>query len=179
MESQSQTWHQWYLNAREDIGVILGVLGIALAFVGFWISIRQIRKTADSARSAKNAALSTRRIVSDVIATVDGAQCLKYIDEVKIYLDADKLEAAAIRIADLSHEVVQMHERLKQSDKKTFGIKFTAMSGQIDTVREMIDAGIADPDNIDMTWVRPELASLSTEISRMIGKMKVHLEGEK
>lgn len=177
MGDQTLSWSAWYVQNREDIGILLGLVGIILSLGGFGFAIYQIYQVKSVALAAKTAANNARRTISRSTVASEGALAAKFIDEIKIYLQVGKLESALIRLADLSRELIQLHERFRASESDLQKIKFTAMSTQVATVRDQLERHVADSGQLfDAVWAQGELSGLAESVNRMIGIMKMRIE---
>ncbi|MDX1968964.1 MAG: hypothetical protein SFV23_17445 [Planctomycetaceae bacterium] len=94
--------HPWMV----DFATVFGVVGTIATLIGLaltWVQVRGAKKAAEAARDAALATAERARheYVRFVIST-----CHRFVSEIKIYVQAEKYEAAAFRSADIAGQLI-------------------------------------------------------------------------
>jgi hypothetical protein len=87
---------------------VCATAGFTLTFVGFAITLVQLRKTQSAAKAAEVAATKTLEESRFAFYKFAVALAHRYVHEAKIHVDNEAWERAAIRLSDLTDQMNQL-----------------------------------------------------------------------
>ena len=134
------------VNWISIIGSFASLIGLAFAY---W----QIYKTRKAAESAEKASRQTKEAISRNLLIYDISTCIKYIEEIRLYLRNDNYELAQVRSKDLISYIIQNQSLLKsfnQSDK----INFEEIVAELNRLRNLLQKKI-DKNSQDLILSEP------------------------
>ena len=171
-----QTWAQWYIVIRNDLGIILSLVGIGLTIVGFVFTYFQIRKTKNAATAAKDAADATRGSISNNLLLRDAADCTRNLNEVKGFIERNNYGAADVRTKDLIEGLIEVQQRAEIRGDPV-NIEFENILSQLSIVREEIDKKLVRANaRVDKAAMFAVLALISDDLTRFSAGTAIAIE---
>ena len=165
---QAPTWTSWYVNNRDDIGVILGVVGILLSIVGFWIALHQIKKTRGAAEAAEKATQKTRFLIGKRLIFADATACVKNLGEIRQFLSTSRYDAALMRLEDLIGALIQLQHASKAAQSET-KVKFPSTISQMTILRSELQAKVNNESYaLQVDSLYSQLFLASDELNKLI-----------
>lgn len=138
-EPEAVTWTVWYITARDDIGVILGLIGILLSIIGFWIAFVQIRKTKSAAEAALDAAKEARDNIRNFDSVIDFSSVIAMVEEIKRHQRAGNWVILPDRYSQLKSSLIAIkavNNQLSVEHKTTLQqaiTQFTNIEGRVES----------------------------------------------
>lgn len=100
----------WAIDVATGIGVI-GTIATLIGLYLTWIQVTKTKKAAEAAQAAAEATDGENRLR---FARFVVGQCYRLANEAKIYIEAQRLDVAAIRANDLADSIVQLGRTLPE-----------------------------------------------------------------
>lgn len=170
-------------SSFERVNLVIGVLGILLTIVGFWIAIVQIRKTRTAAEAARDAAAhGTNRIrYNQLIILVPQLQNLEgEMDAVVRQNDLFAAERVLVRwrqvatqTSGILREMGAEHEELTQQIEKCCGAARAAKA-------KLVTSGAASTSKTVGTVTsaaRKELSAVTDRLTSLMGRLATETDG--
>ena len=154
---------------NSEIINIIGVVGSFLSLIGVIIAIWQINKTKRIAQAAKDASDRTQKIISRNLLLSDVSTCTKNLEEIKTYVRIERYEASLIRVNDLISALVQIHQRMDNTNQIVpFG--FEEMLLQLSVIRDEFEKKVNKSSaRINNTQINSRLSLISDDLNKLIG----------
>ncbi len=149
------------------------------SLIGLPVAIWQIRKTRKVAEAAKDASLATQKAISRNILLSDVSNCMKYIEEIRLYLSSEDYVSAQLRTSDLNSQLIQIQEVLITSNQ-SYQIDFEEIFQLIKRIRSDFRKKIEGKFvKINSIRVNNQLDVISDSLNKLLGKNKMDIEKEK
>lgn len=154
----------------------ISIIGSFLSLIGVIIALVQISKTRRAAEAARMASLETQKIISRNLSLSDVSVCVKYIEEVRLYLKNESYELAQIRVSDLVSQITQIQEILKNSNQ-IHQIDFEEMLSELTKTRNIFRKKLEGISiKINNIRVNNQLDIVSNSLNKLIGRNKIDIE---
>lgn len=154
----------------------ISIIGSFLSLVGVIVALVQISKTRRAAESAKEASLQTQKVISRNLSLSNVSVCVKYIEEVRLYLKDGNYEIAQVRINDLISLINQIQEILKVSPQ-IHQIDFEEMLSELTKTRNIFRKKLEKSSiNVNNIRVNNQLDIVSNSLNKLIGRNKIDIE---
>lgn len=154
----------------------ISVIGSILSLIGVGIAIYQIYKTRCAAEAAKTASLQTQKDISRNLLLSDISICVKYIEEIRLYLRHKEYVSAQVRVNDLISQLNQTQEVLKSSNQ-VHQIEFEKILLQLSIIRENFEKKLAKSSaKIDGVLINNKLSTISDDSNKLIGETKIAIK---
>lgn len=154
----------------------ISIIGSFLSLIGVIIALVQIYKTRRAAEIAKDAVLETQKAISRNLLLSDVSICVKYIEEIRLYVRDERYELAQIRVNDLNSHFIQIQSLLKRSNQ-IHQIDFDEILFKLSNIRSMFEKKLTKSSvKINIAVVNSQLALISDDLNKLIGETKFAIQ---
>ena len=88
-------------NMSSELVNWISIIGSFLSLTGVIIALVQISKTRRAAEAAKDASIETQKAISRNLLLSDVSNCVKHIEEIRLYMRGENYELAQVRVNEM------------------------------------------------------------------------------
>jgi hypothetical protein len=156
---------QGFFNFATLIGTILSLIGVIVAIV-------QIRKTRNAADSAHQASIDAKLLISRDVLLVDVTACTTSIEEVKTLIRHRRLEAALLRVTDLTAALIRL-SHLPPKAQRPSSRDLKPVLTQLAILRELLESVNHDAtEEFNPVHVNVLLSGISDQLNHWVGSSR-------
>lgn len=153
-----------------------GFIGSAASLIGIAFTIWQIIKTRQAAEAAKDASLKTQKTISRNLLISDVSNCMKHIEETRLYMRGENYELALVRVSDLTSNLIQIQKVLEGSTQP-HQINFTKIHREIKKIRiDLRNIIEGKAEKVERMRINAQLDFVSDNLNKLIGETKIYIE---
>ena len=154
----------------------IGIIGSVASLIGIAFAYWQIYKTRQAAEAAKDASLQTQKIISRNLLISDVSNCMKHIEEIRLYVRGANYELALIRVNDLNSNLIQI-QKVSESSTQTRQIDFAKIHREIKKIRINLRNTVErNSENFNRIRTNNQLDFISDNLNKLIGETKIFIE---
>ena len=154
----------------------ISIIGSFLSLIGVIIALVQIIKTRRVAEAAKDASLQTQKAISRNLLLSDVLNCVKHIDEIRLYLRGENYELAQVRANDLNSQLIQINAVVNASNQIT-QVELEELFIEVSKIRLDLRKRIeGNKAKINVVKINAQLDLVSDNLNKLIGEIKIAIE---
>jgi hypothetical protein len=159
------------------ITVISFVLAIASIGIGIY-QIYLVGRVKKVAEAAKESADRTQTLITKNLLLSEVSTSTRTLEEVKFLVRSERYEAALLRVSDLTSQLIQIQQMLSGSNQ-SLEIDFEQILSVMLGIRDNFEKkGFDSAFEIQGAIINSQLAVVSDELNKWIGKVKIVVEKE-
>lgn len=147
----------------------ISLLGSIASLVGFPIAIWQLWRIKNSSEAAEDASIQTKNYITDNLLVSDTSNTLRYLNDVKHYVQNKNYAFAQFRINDVIAQIIQNQAMRKKLDETPKAVVF-----KLRIIRKHLLEKVADASDktINDGKILLELSEITDNLNELIGKVK-------
>jgi len=154
----------------------ISIIGSVASLIGIAFTYWQIYKTRRAAEAAKDASLQTQKAISRNLLISDVSNCMKHIEEIRLYMRGENYELALVRVNDLNSNLIQI-QKVLESSTQTHQIDFVKIHREIKKIRiDLRNTVERESEKFSPIRINNQLDFISDNLNKLIGETKIFIE---